>query len=140
MKNLPYVEIEFVLTSIKMVTEIVTKRLDIIPSSIRENNQWHKLEGHGLNEINSVPTKEWCLTEREEFCNKIEPSIKKIIMLLEGKEKMLLELKNMYDLQFSLVVIVHSEIMELPEIVLSEEVLAFFAQIGIEISFDFYFY
>lgn len=68
----------------------------------------------------------------------INEQLKQIFDLINGKEKELLKVKNLYNLDMKFDVVINIENNELPAVYLEKHFINFISQIGAEIDFDMY--
>ncbi len=135
------IEVVFVVEGGKNFIEEFTQKTGISPNHIRTKEDWPDVIKNNLNLPEELkPRYEWNLNEIAIDCKQIEIPINKIISKLHGKEEVIAELCNKYNLQSGLVITIHGKQMALPEIVLSSKIVSYFGKLETEISFDIYVY
>ena len=141
MGEFPCVEVSFVMEGRKLDLQQVTEELKITPTSTRGIDDWPQI----IKDNKSLPEElrpryVWCICCEERPCKTLELPVHKLISRLEGKEKKLIELCKKYDLKKSVVIVIHAEAMNLPELVLSPDIVSYFGKLEVEIGFDMYVY
>lgn len=141
MNSYPSIEVSFTIEGIDLNLEELTKKTDIKPSKIRDIDDWPKAIKMNKNLPKEMqPRFVWSVCEKEEECKKVETPIRQLISKFEGKEQILIEFCENKDLKMVLTIVIHAEAMELPEIVLSPDILSYFGKLKAEIGFDIYTY
>lgn len=141
MDNFPYVKVSFVVEGKKLDLKKLTEELDILPTEARGCEDWPKVIRSNLNLPEELqPRCIWCVSREADLCRQIETPIGEIVTQIEGKEQKLLDICRKENLKKSLCITIHAETMDLPEIVLSSDVIAYFGKLGVEIGFDIYTY
>jgi len=129
--DFPLIEMSFLLTGQKDYLQEITDTLSIKPSRIRRKEEFR------LEEFSCFM---WELTTGKQHSKCVKVQSEELLKQLQGKENLILGLKKDYELNVDLLVTIHAENCDGPEITLSKEIITFAAQIGSEIGFDMYFY
>lgn len=141
MNSYPSIEASFIIEGIDLNLEELTKKFDIQPIKTRDIDDWPKAVKMNDNLPKEMqPRFVWSVYDREDGCKKVETPIRKLMSKLEGKEQILIEFCEKKDLKMVLTIVIHAEAMELPEIVLSPDILSYFGKLKVEIGFDIYTY
>lgn len=141
MKNFPRIKVSFVIEGKKLNLEQLTEELEILPTETREIEDWPEAVKNNLNLPEELqPRCVWCICQEADLCKQIEIPIQKIVDQIKGKEQKLLDFCTRDNLMKSLCITIHAETMNLPEIVLSSEIVAYFGKLEAEIGFDIYTY
>lgn len=111
----------------------VTRRLGLTPTRAREKREWPQVSI----EL-GIAANEWIFEVTEKQCYSVEIPFKKMIAILGQKTDAIQDLIREYGLEIGLGVIIQGEAVELPEMHLSEEIIAFAASIKASIGFDMY--
>ncbi len=131
MNKLPQIEISFLLTGQEDFLQEITDALLIKPSCIRRKQDYKYQEFANFM---------WELTTGKQESKSVDYQSADLLDKLSGKEKIIVQLLNSYKLKADLLVIIHAEIGDGPEINLSTDIIKFAAEIQAEIGFDIYFY
>lgn len=131
MNNLPQIEMSFILTGQEDYLQKITDTLLINPSHIRRKEDYKYQEFANFM---------WELTTGSQKSKAVDYQSAEMLNKLRGKEQIIVQLINRYKLKADLLVIIHAEIGDGPEINLSTDIIKFAAEIGAEIGFDVYFY
>lgn len=139
--ELPKVEASLVIEGKNFKLEELTKELDILPTKTRGIDDWPRAikDNRDLPE-ELRPRNVWRLSQTENSCRQIKAPIRRIMSLLKGKEQVLLDFCEKYGLRKVLCIVVHGESMNLPELVLSPDIVSCFGKLKVEIGFDLYAY
>lgn len=141
MKNFPHIKVSFVIEGKKLNLKQLTEELDILPTETREIMDWPEAVKNNLNLPEELqPRCIWCICQEVDLCKQIEIPIDKIVAQIKGKEQKLLDFCIRDNLKKSLCITIHAETMELPEIVLSPDIVSYFGKLEAEIGFDIYTY
>lgn len=141
MDKLSSVEVDFIVEGREFDLDYFTKKIGLVPTEVRRPDDWPQLVKSNLNIPKELyPRYEWCISQKEESCKHISEPINKIKSLLTGKEKKLKEFCETYNLSLTLSIVINAEIMNLPEMVLPQEIVCYFGNLKAEIGFDIYVY
>lgn len=121
----------FILTGKENYLSEITKALAIEPSRIKKKEEFRVAEYASFM---------WEFTTGKQHSKSVDFQSEELLKLFRGKEEVIVKLVNSYNLKPDLVVIIHAEIGDGPEINLSKEIIKFAAEIEAEIGFDVYFY
>lgn len=75
-----------------------------------------------------------------ERCKQVEIPVNRIVEQLKGKEQRLAAFCERNALKKNLTITIHGEIMDLPEMVLSSNIVSYFGKLEVSIGFDIYSY
>ena len=141
MDSFPRVEVEFIVEGKYFDLELFTKEMGILPTKTRGINDWPSTIKNNLNISEELrPRYIWCINQTEEQCKTVAIPIKNIISQLIGKEQKINLFCKKYELEKGLIIIIHAETMNLPEISLSPKIVSYFGNLKAQISFDIYTY
>ena len=141
MKNFPYIEANFIVEGKLFDIALFTKEIGILPTETREIDDFPSIIKNNSNIPKELqPRCIWSITQKEEFCRTIQQPIHNIISQLIGKEEIINSFCKKNKLERALIVTIHAETMDLPEIILSSKIISYFGSIESEISFDIYTY
>ncbi len=113
----------------------------IFPSKVKKTKDWPKeiIENEDLpKELR--PRCEWVISADFTGENNIEDPIKKFFKKIKGKETIIKSFSQKRKIDKSLIVVINCNIMQLPEIILSQDIVRYLSDLEMEIGFDFYFY
>lgn len=131
MELLPQIEVSFLLISDDDNIDVITNRLKIVPSKIRKKESFKIKEfAHTL----------WELSSGRENCKVVSWQFDKVLSMLLGKEDIINDIMNDYNLEACFVVSVHAENGDGPEVTLTKEIIKFVGKIDATIDFDLYYY
>ena len=127
----PSIKVIFCLEADEFNLNQVTERMELIPSEVRTRD--------------SFPTEYyvktiWSLEIIEENCEAVSIVFEKLLDSLKGKEEIIRNICDDYDIEAGFVVVIHCQDGDNPEIVLPREIISFAAAINAEIGFDLYCY
>jgi hypothetical protein len=141
MYNFPHIKASFVVEGKKLNSRKLTEELGILPTETRGVDDWPKSIRNNMNLPEELqPRYVWCICQEMDLCKQIEVPVSKIVAQIEGREQKLLEFCRKYKLKKSLYVTIHAETMNLPEILLSSDIVSYFGKLEVEIGFDIYTY
>ncbi len=141
MKNFPYIEANFIVEGKLFDIALFTKEIGILPTETREIDDFPSIIKNNSNIPRELqPRCIWSITQKEEFCRTIQQPIHNIISQLIGKEEIINSFCKKNKLERALIITIHAETMDLPEIILSSKIISYFGSIESEISFDIYTY
>ncbi len=141
MKNFPYIEANFIVEGKLFDIALFTKEIGILPTETREIDDFPSIIKNNSNIPKELqPRCIWSITQKEEFCRTIQQPIHNIISQLIGKEEIINSFCKKNKLERALIITIHAETMDLPEIILSSKIISYFGSIESEISFDIYTY
>lgn len=123
---------EFKILGNDFVPEVVSKKLQIVPSKTTVKGEQINKSGKKRDFSSWIYCTEYCETYD------INDQLTKIITLLRPKEKHLLELKESYNLDYMIEVVINIESQVTPAIYLEKEVISFCNSLDIMIDFDLY--
>ena len=137
MKNFPYIEANFIVEGKLFDIALFTKEIGILPTETREIDDFPSIIKNNSNIPKELqPRCIWSITQKEEFCRTIQQPIHNIISQLIGKEEIINSFCKKNKLERALIITIHAETMDLPEIILSSKIISYFGSIESEISFD----
>ena len=140
MNKLPQIKVSFVVEGKEFEVEQLTKEIDILPTETRGMDDWPEAIKSNTNLPEDLhPRCVWCIC-KEDLCMQIEIPIQKIIMLLKGKEQKLLEFCKKRNLKKFISIVIHGDVMNLPEIILLSDTVSYLGRLEVEIGFDIYIY
>ncbi|SEU03430.1 DUF4279 domain-containing protein [Lacrimispora sphenoides] len=141
MDNLPRINVSFVISGKNIDFEQLNEAVDILPTETRGVDDWPKAIRNNLNLPEELrPRCEWSICQEMELCKQVEIPINKIVERLKGKEQKLFAFCKRNELKKSLSITIHGEAMNLPEVVLSSNIVSYFGKLEVEIGFDIYAY
>ena len=141
MKNFTYIEANFIVEGKLFDIALFTKEIGILPTETREIDDFPSIIKNNSNIPRELqPRCIWSITQKEEFCRTIQQPIHNIISQLIGKEEIINSFCKKNKLERALIITIHAETMDLPEIILSSKIISYFGSIESEISFDIYTY
>lgn len=129
MEILPQIRVSFFFTGDEFDTEDVTSRMGITPTKIRKKEDFP---------IRKLAHTSWEIDTEKESCNVTSRQIGKLIKLLIGKELIINQLCSEYNITPGFTVSVFMINGDMPEMVLSKEIITFLASINAEVGFDLY--
>lgn len=129
MEILPQIRVSFFFTGDEFNTEDVTSRMNIAPTKIRKRQDFP---------VEEFAHTSWKMDTEKESCNVISLQFNKIVKLLIGKESIINQLCSEYNITIRFVVSVFMVNGDMPEMVLTKEIIAFLASINAEVGFDLY--
>lgn len=139
MDKLPCINVSFMIEGKYIDFEQLNKYIDIFPTKTRGLEDWPRAIKNNLNLPQELqPRCEWSICRKTNLCKQIEIPINKIIEQLKGNEEKLIEFCEKNKLKKGLLIVIHGEAMNLPEIVLSSTIVSYFGKLGVEIGFDIY--
>lgn len=129
MRELPQIKVSFFFVGDKFSLNDVTNEMQIVPTKTREKD--------------SFPIKElaktfWVIETDKECCKAVTLQFEKLIKILSGKEKIINQICNKYEIKAEFCVTIWMENGDKPEIVLTNEIISFLASINAEVGFDLY--
>lgn len=134
------IEVSFIVEGKNFDLKQLTKEIEIFPTEARGIEDWPDGIKNNTNLPNDLqPRCIWCICQKEE-CKKIEVPIREIMRQLKGKEEKLMEFCNENNLKKSMLIVIHGDAMNLPEIVLVSDIVSYFGKLEVEIGFDIYTY
>ncbi len=107
----------------------VTAKMDIIPTETRKKEDFP---------IKELANPFWALDTEKESCKAVSIQLEKLIKLLIGKELLIKEICNKYDIQAGFLINIWMENGDKPEMLLTKEIISFISSIDAEIGFDLY--
>ncbi len=141
MYDFPYVEASFVIEGENFEPELLTGEINILPTEIRKKDDWPEAIKRNKKLPKDLwPRGVWSIYREKRFCNKISAPIYEIVQQLRGKETKIINICKNNCLKIFLIIVVHAETMDLPEMVLPSELVKYFGEFGAEIGFDVYIY
>lgn len=129
----PRIKVHLYLSADSFDLAEVTRRLDVTPTCTREKSEWPQVSIDM--EIAHVS---WNYTTTEIQSLSVENSFSELIEVFNPKIAVIKELIQEFRLETTLVVVINGESVNLPEMQLSEEIIAFAASINASIGFDMY--
>jgi aspartyl/asparaginyl-tRNA synthetase len=130
MEELSQIEVSFLLTSDEDYIDIITEKLNIIPTKVR------KKDSYKIKEFAHVS---WELSTGLEYSRAVSIQFEKIKQILNGKEESINIISQEYNLDAFFIVTIHAVIGDGPEVVLPSEIVKFASHINAEIDFDLYY-
>ncbi|MGC4018596.1 MAG: DUF4279 domain-containing protein [Muricomes sp.] len=141
MNNLPCINVSFVISGKNIDFKQLNKAIDILPTGTRGLDDWPKAIRNNLNLPEELrPRCEWSISQEMEVCKQIDIPINKIVEQLKGKEQKIFAFCEKNELKKSLSIAVHGEAINLPEVVLSSNIVSYFGKLEVEIGLDIYAY
>lgn len=130
---IPTIRVKIYLTADKLDLAEVTRRLGVTPNRARKKSEWPQVS------IDlGIAVDEWNYGTPEKRCLSVDVSFKEMYATMGPKTDIIKELIRKYNLETGFVVVVCGESVNLPEMQLSEEIIAFAASINASIGFDMY--
>ncbi|MDK8182627.1 DUF4279 domain-containing protein [Paenibacillus sp. UMB4589-SE434] len=126
------IKAEFIITGDAFDPNIITRELAIPPTGQYKNGD--KVEGRNVIRQECC----WFLTVDYEESYDINDQLQKLIKVLENREKKLVDLQNIYSLNFTFSFSIRIENNETPAISIEREVVSFANKIKAEFDFDLY--
>ncbi|MDD4096863.1 MAG: DUF4279 domain-containing protein [Oscillospiraceae bacterium] len=130
---IPKIKVHLYLSANSFDLAEVTRRLGVNPTRARENTEWPQVSIDM-----GIAHASWTYTTIEKQCLSIENPFKELIEVFFPKIAVIKELIQEFRLETTLVVVINGESVTLPEMHLSEEIIAFAASINSSIGFDMY--
>lgn len=132
---IPRIEVTFYIMADEFDLNEVTCRLGVTPTETRTKDSYpHQSIAAG------VAHTEWSIDLVEENCIAVSFLFEKLLNVLSGKEKLITQVCDDFNLEAGFVVVIHMKDGDSPEVILPREVVAFAAAINAEIGFDLYCY
>jgi len=113
--------------------EDVTKRIGLLPTATRSYEDCRQ-----ITKDMGYAGAFWEYSTEEEECRDTNEQLDKLISQLRGKEGVINDICDQYNLQLSFTVVVNADVAHMPAMVLSKESIGFIASIGADIGFDTY--
>jgi len=129
MDVMPQIRVSFFFSGDKFDLNDVTDRMQYIPEFSRNK------EDCPLPEVACTC---WSMDSEKESCRAVSIQFEKILDLLIGKEQIILQICNDYNIDVGFLINIFFENGDRPEIVLPKEIVLFAASINAEIGFDLY--
>ena len=131
MEKMPQIKVCFILTSDNDNIDKITDKLSIMPTSVRKKDSFR---------VKEFAYVSWELSTGLEVCKAVSIQFNKIKQMLSGKEGIINTISKEFELKVIFIVVVHAEIGDGPEIVLTSEIINYASNINAEIGFDIYYY
>lgn len=80
----------------------------------------------------------WCLELKKIKSWKVEEALQKMEDIIKGKELQIKNVCQKYNLNSELIIRVYAELEEMPEISIVNSKIVYWAQLGVDVCFDFY--
>lgn len=132
---MPLLNVEFCLTGNEVDLGDITAALNIEPTKTRLKKDWPN-----STILAGLACDLWRLSTPQETCKSVSEQCKKLINQLIGKEEIIKQLCEKYNLYAHFEVVIHMQTMNGPEISLEREIVLFLASINADIGFDVYAY
>jgi len=129
MTKLPQVRVSFFLAGNEFNLDDVTKKMNIMPTNTREKKDCP---------VKQFAYTTWSLRTGKESCKAVSAQFEKIMKLLSGKETIINEISNTYDIKVIFEIGIFMANGDRPEMVLTKEIILFLAAINAEVGFDLY--
>lgn len=113
------------------ICDEITDSLSIKPDSTRSKETF---------KIKVFARNYWEINEHAVNCKALSIQTDKIIQRLQGKEEKLAHLAKKNNLSLGITIVIHANVGDGPEIVLTPKCVQFAAALGAEIGFDMYYY
>ncbi|ANF94616.1 DUF4279 domain-containing protein [Paenibacillus bovis] len=123
------IRIDFWLTGDLFEADEVSEILQIEPTKFKRKEEYP---------LPQTALTSWKLSTKKEECKAVCWQFEKLINLLKGKEGLIIELCEQYELTASFTVVVEMEAGNGPELVLTKDIILFIAAINAEVGFDLY--
>lgn len=107
----------------------VSEIMNLIPTETRKKDDFP---------IKELANPFWSLDTKKEFCKAVSIQIGKLIDLLLGKEMLIQQICNKYDVEAGFLINIWMENGDKPEMLLTKEIISFSSSINAEIGFDLY--
>lgn len=129
MENLPQIRVTFFFVGDEFNIDDVTKKMAITPTETWEKKDFR---------IKDVAYTCWSLETEKESCRSVSQQFEKIMYLLRGKEIIIKQICNIYNVNVSFEITIYMENGDKPEMVLTKEIISYLASINAEVGFDLY--
>jgi hypothetical protein len=138
----PEISISFILSGKSMNLSEITEQLNITPTRVRTLNDWPESIKNPKAELpdDLKPCYIWRLDLGYENCQLVRDRFDIVLNLLKEKESVINRLKKRFSLEISFSVGIHAQHDQhnMPEIFLTQDIIAFVASIKASIGFDMY--
>ncbi|WP_394524321.1 DUF4279 domain-containing protein [Lacrimispora sp. JR3] len=134
-KKMPLLSVEFSLSSDFADLERITNILELVPTRTRKKQDWPQ----GSRDT-GVACDLWEISTEQETSKSVDEECKKMINKLRGKEKLIRDLCEEYNMESHFEVVIHMVNSETPAIYLEKESIYFLSTINADIGFDIYTY
>ena len=131
MENLPTIKTTLCLSADLFDLDLITEKMGIKPTKTRTKDSF---PSYGL------PHTVWTIEVFEKECWAISAPLEKLFKILEGKAKTIKFLCEEYELEAIIVITIHMNHGERPEMDIPREFISFAGFINAEIGFDLYCY
>lgn len=112
--------------------DIITEKLKVVPSKV-----WR--QGEKINQRDKVREySNWGLSTEYEESYDINEQINKVLIVFKNKKQELLQLKDLFHLDYKIEIVINVESNETPAIYLEKEIIQFCNDVGAIIDFDLY--
>lgn len=139
MNNFPCVAARFIVEGKNLEIKKFTEKMDILPTETREIDDWPDAIKNNANLPEELqPRFVWCICQKEDSCKQVNVPIKKLILQLKGKEQIINAFCSENKLKKTLVITIQSQVSNLPEVMLSPDIVSYFGMLKVEINFDLY--
>ena len=133
------VAVELGITGDVINTDELTEIMGVEPTSIRTKEDWPK----AIKDNTSLPEElkprmEWGFDEKIGSCYQVEQSLLQFLDMFKGREKNIVEYCNRNKLNKTIIVVIHANEMELPEMSLSSYLISRLNKLEVELDFDIY--
>lgn len=124
---------EFNILGDSFPVEDITLKLSIIPTESYNKGD--------LSKYNNIKKETcWCISTGYEESMDINDQLSKIIGEIRDKKDILIQLKNQYNLEFQLMIVLNIIDNDKPAIYLDKDIIHFVSDIDASIQFDYYIY
>lgn len=129
MEILPQIRVSFFFSGDEFDIEDITKKMNLTSTKTRKKKDFP---------INEFAHTEWILDTEKESCKAVSLQFEKLIKLLNGKEIVIKQICNDYNIMAEFLIDIWMENGDKPEIILTKEIISFLASINAEVSFDLF--
>lgn len=131
MEILPQVRVSFFFSGDEFDIDDITKKMNITPATTRKKKDFP---------ISEFAHTEWVLDTKKENCKAVSLQFEKLLNLLEGKEIIINQICNDYNIATGFLIDIWMKNGDKPEMVLTKEIVSFLASINAEVGIDLYIY
>jgi hypothetical protein len=129
MEELPKIRVEFYFMGDTFSISDVTKEMELTPALAREKSDFP---------IKEIAQTIWMIRTDKESCKVVSWQFEKLKKNLIGKEKTIKQICHKYNIKVGFSIKVWMENGYKPEMLLTQEIIAFLASINAEVGFDLY--
>jgi len=129
MEILPQIRVSFFFSGDVFDIDDVSTRMNIMPTKTREKKDFP---------IKELAHTYWSLKTEKESCKAVSLQFEKLMKLLIGKEILIMQICNNYNIDAGFSIDIWMKNGDKPEMVLTKDIITFLASINAEVGFDLF--